>query len=104
MRAKRITQMSLFQLDYIDHPIGQALKAASAIIDEHPEWIELIAEDLGPLQNHCRSLWCVSRHHPALPDTQTVSATELPRIGIRAARLDNVLSLRTPDPGCISAE
>jgi len=48
MRAKRITQQSLFQLDYVDHPIGQALKAASAIIDAHPEWIELIAKDLGP--------------------------------------------------------
>ncbi len=50
MRAKRITQQSLFQLDYVDHPIGQALKAASAIIDAHPEWIELIAKDLGPSQ------------------------------------------------------
>ena len=53
MRAKRITQQSLFQPGYIDHPIGQALEGASHIIDEHPEWLDLIAEDLG--QSRCRA-------------------------------------------------
>lgn len=47
MRSKRITQESLFQPVAANHPIGQALKAASKIIDDHPQWLDLIGNDVG---------------------------------------------------------
>ena len=40
MRAKRITQTSLFGPESIEHPIADDLEAASAWLDAHPELLD----------------------------------------------------------------
>ncbi len=47
MRQKRTTQTSLFDPDPVDHPVGAMLEAISAWLDDHPEWVDAVAADLG---------------------------------------------------------
>ena len=47
MRQKRTTQTSLFDPDPVDHPVGATLEAISAWLDNHPEWVDAVAADLG---------------------------------------------------------
>ena len=46
MRAKRTEQRSIFDSAYPDHDTGRALAAISALLDEHPEFLEWIAADV----------------------------------------------------------
>ena len=46
MRAKRTTQMSLFDPQSIEHPIADDLKTASAWLDAHPELLDAVIADL----------------------------------------------------------
>lgn len=47
MRAKRITQASIFEPERDSH-IGTVLERVSEIIDAHPHWLDWIEADLGP--------------------------------------------------------
>ena len=47
MRARRAPQRSLFDAGYPDHDMGQALAVMSRLLDEHPEFLEWIAADVG---------------------------------------------------------
>lgn len=46
MRAKRTSQMSLFD-QFAAHNIGLELKGMSEQLDAHPEWLDFVADDLG---------------------------------------------------------
>ena len=46
MRAKRTTQISLFDPQAIDHPVADDLEWASAWLDQHPELLDEIATDV----------------------------------------------------------
>ena len=46
MRAKRARQRSLFDAGYPDHQMGRGLAAISAVLDQHPEFVDWIAEDV----------------------------------------------------------
>lgn len=48
MRKKRITQTSIFETDYVDHEIGRDLAALSAWLDDEPQWLDRVAQDLSP--------------------------------------------------------
>ncbi len=45
MREIRVAQASIFE-KYSEHEFGYRLQAMSDILDAHPEWIDLIADDL----------------------------------------------------------
>ena len=51
MRQKRTTQTSLFDPDPVDHPVGATLEAISAWLDDHPEWFDAVAADLGTVRD-----------------------------------------------------
>ena len=46
MRAKRTTQISLFEPESIDHPVADDLESASAWLDAHPELLDEVAADV----------------------------------------------------------
>ena len=46
MRAKRAHQRSLFDAGYPDHQMGRGLAAISEVLDQHPEFVEWIAQDV----------------------------------------------------------
>ena len=48
MRKKRITQRSIFDSQYADHPIGQELANISTWLDEHPELLGFVEADISP--------------------------------------------------------
>lgn len=48
MRAKRITQASIFEPDESSH-LAQTLNEVSGIIDAHPHWLDWVEQDLGSL-------------------------------------------------------
>ena len=46
MRAKRARQRSLFDTGYPDHEMGRGLATISAVLDQHPEFVDWIGEDV----------------------------------------------------------
>ena len=46
MRAKRARQRSLFDTGYPDHEMGRGLATISELLDQHPEFVDWIAEDV----------------------------------------------------------
>ena len=46
MRARRARQRSLFDTGYADHEMGRGLATMSAVLDQHPEFVDWIAEDV----------------------------------------------------------
>jgi IS5 family transposase len=48
MREKRRRQRSLFEAKAVDHVIGRELTAMSVWLDEQPQLLELIAQDVSP--------------------------------------------------------
>ena len=49
MRKVRTAQASIFEV-FAEHEIGRELQAMSAWLDEHPELLAWVAEDLGTAQ------------------------------------------------------
>lgn len=47
MRIKRTTQLSVFQPQPVDHPLGGELESISNWLDAHPELLDAVAADLG---------------------------------------------------------
>lgn len=48
MRKKHLIQPSLFAAAYVDHQIGRELAAMSDWLDQHPELLDLVAQDIDP--------------------------------------------------------
>ena len=51
MRAKRTTQMSLFDPQSVEHPIADDLETASTWLDAHPELLEAVVEEGNPVDS-----------------------------------------------------
>jgi len=53
MRLTRTVQISIFE-KFSEHEYGAQLKHLSAILDQHPQLVDIVSHDFGGCQASCR--------------------------------------------------